>query len=341
MKRDDLEKLRIPQSQRSSRGVYTALIYGAVVVVLLIAAWFAWPRGSDSKRLVARTTPHQADATSPAPLSPALSTPEPDDTLLTTSGYIINRERIELSPRFVGTVRWIGVKKGDPVKKGQVVVLLDDSEQRARVTEAEGRLARAQSSLLIAKTRFNRFKTLREQRVESEQQLDDALAALNAAEAGLREAQGLLDFARWQLEWTIIRSPIDGVVLEKLADENELVSPQSFGGDKGPSTALLAVADPKDLQVEVDLNEADLSKVSLAQPCRITPEAYPEHIYDGYVTEIAPEANRQKGTLQVKVQIKNPDRYLVPELSAKVDFLAAYPAESPSSAGLEAGQADH
>ncbi len=330
MKRDDLEKLRIPQSQRSSRGVYTALIYGAVVVVLLIAAWFAWPRGSDSKRLVARTKPHQADAASPAPLSvPAPSTPEPDDTLLTTSGYIINRERIELSPRFVGTVRWIGVKKGDPVKKGQVVVLLDDSEQRARVTEAEGRLARAQSSLLIAKTRFNRFKTLREQRVESEQQLDDALAALNAAEAGLREAQGLLDFARWQLEWTIIRSPIDGVVLEKLADENELVSPQSFGGDKGPSTALLAVADPKDLQVEVDLNEADLSKVSLAQPCRITPEAYPEHIYDGYVAEIAPEANRQKGTLQVKVQVKNPDRYLVPELSAKVDFLAAYPPGPP------------
>ncbi len=330
MKRDDLEKLRIPQSQRSSRGIYAALIYGIIAIVLLIAAWFAWPRASDSKRLVAQTKPHPADSASPPPLStPMPSAPPPGGTLLTTSGYIINRERIELSPRFVGTVRWIGVRKGDPVKKGQVVVLLDDSEQRARVTEAEGRFSRAQASLQIAKTRFNRFKTLREQRVESEQQLDDAFAELNAAEAGLQEAQGLLDVARWQLEWTIIRSPIDGVVLEKLADENELVSPQSFGGDKGPSTALLAVADPKDLQVEVDLNEADLSKVSLAQPCRITPEAYPEQVYDGYVAEIAPEANRQKGTLQVKVQVKNPDRYLIPELSAKVDFLAAYPPGLP------------
>jgi HlyD family secretion protein len=327
MKRDDLEKLRIPQDQRSSRGVYTALIYGAVAVILLIAAWFAWPRSSDSKRLIAQTKPYRADSASPSPL-PVSSTPAPGDALLTTSGYIINRERIELSPRFVGTVRWIGVKKGDTVKRGQVIVLLDDSEQRARVTEAEGRLARAQASVLIAKTRFNRLKTLREQRVESEQQLDDALAELNAADAGLKEAQGLLEFARWQLAWTVIRSPIDGVVLEKLADENELVSPQSFGGDKGPSTALLAVADPKDLQVEVDLNEADLAKVSLGQPCRVTPEAYPEHVYDGYVTEIAPEANRQKGTLQVKVQVTNPDRYLVPELSAKVDFLAAYPQES-------------
>jgi HlyD family secretion protein len=328
MKRDDLEKLRIPREQRSSRGSNAILIFLAIAFILVAAAWFAWPRVSDSKRLISQTQPQQADAAAPSPVSsPALA--DPNGILLTTSGYIINRERIELSPRFVGIVRWIGAKKGDPVKKGQVVVLLDDSEQRARVTEAEGRLARAQAALQIGRTRFNRLRTLREQRVESEQQLDDAQAEVTAAEAGLREAQGLLDFARWQLAWTVIRSPIDGVVLEKLADENELVSPQSFGGDKGPSTALLAVADPQDLQVEIDLNESDLSKVWLGQPCRVTPEAYPDHVYNGYVAEIAPEANRQKGTLQIKVQVKDPDRYLVPELSAKVDFLASYPPVSP------------
>ena len=74
--------------------------------------------------------------------------------LLTTSGYIINRERIELSPRFVGIVRWIGVKKGDPVKKGQVVVLLDDSEQRAQA-DRSGRAAGPGSSF-----RPNRENTL-------------------------------------------------------------------------------------------------------------------------------------------------------------------------------------
>ena len=328
MKRDDLEKLRIPREQRSSRGSNAILIFLAIAFILVAAAWFAWPRVSDSKRLISQTQPQQIDAAAPSPVSsPALA--DQNGILLTTSGYIINRERIELSPRFVGIVRWIGAKKGDPVKKGQVVVLLDDSEQRARVTEAEGRLARAQAALQIGRTRFNRLRTLREQRVESEQQLDDAQAEVTAAEAGLRETQGLLDFARWQLAWTVIRSPIDGVVLEKLADENELVSPQSFGGDKGPSTALLAVADPQDLQVEIDLNESDLSKVWLGQPCRVTPEAYPDHVYNGYVAEIAPEANRQKGTLQIKVQVKDPDRFLVPELSAKVDFLASYPPVSP------------
>ena len=336
MKRDVLEKLRIPETERSSRGVPAALIYVAAAVVLAIAAFFAWPRNSDERRIVSQTNPHA----SPSPAAPA-SKPAAGDVLLTTSGYIINRERIELSPRFVGTVRWMGVRKGDPVKAGQVVVLLDDSEQRARLVEAEGRLARAEAALVIARTRFERLRKLRDQRVESAQQFDDAQAELRAAEAGEREAKGLLDYARSQWEWTVIRSPIDGVVLEKLADENELVSPQSFGGDKGPSTALLAVADPNDLQVEIDLNEADLAKVAMGQRCRVIPEAYPEHSYEGRVAQIAPEANRQKGTLQVKVQIRDPDRYLIPELSAKVDFLAAFPLASPSPAASAAAPDDH
>ena len=123
------------------------------------------------------------------------------------------------------------------------------------------------------------------------------------------------------MDWCVIRSPINGVVLEKLVNPDELVMPQSFGGGRGPSTALLAVADLKDLQVEIDVNEADLSKISLNQKCRVSPEAYPEKTYDGYVAEIAPEADRAKGTLQIKVQIVSPDKYLTPQLSAKVDFL--------------------
>lgn len=322
MKGHDLDQLRIPEHQRSGRGLPAPLIFGAVALLLAIAVFFAWPRKSDSERAAVASAPATpaANATPVAAATPAES--KPGDVLLTTSGYIINRERIELSPRFVGTVRWMGVKKGDVVKKGQTIVLLEDSEQRAHYLEAEGRLARAKASLIIATTRFNRLKRLTDQRVESAQQLDDARAELHAAEAGVREAQGLLDFAKSQIEWTIIRSPIDGVVLEKLADENELVSPQSFGGDSGPSTALVAVANPKDLQVEIDLNEADLGKVELGQRCRVTPEAYPDHVYGGTVVEMAPEANRQKGTIQIKVQIEDPDRFLVPEFSAKVDFLS-------------------
>ena len=67
--------------------------------------------------------------------------------------------------------------------------------------------------------------------------------------------------------------------------------------------------------------EADVAKVYLNQECRVSPEAYTEKSSQGFVAEMAPEANRQKGTLEVKVQIRTPDKFLTPELTAKVEFL--------------------
>src|SRR5439155_1045243 len=82
-----------------------------------------------------------AKAATPSPTPAAAQTAS--GSVLTVSGYIVNRARIELSPRFEGTVKWIGVKKGDRVAKDQVVVMLDDAEQRARLLEAQGRLSSA------------------------------------------------------------------------------------------------------------------------------------------------------------------------------------------------------
>jgi HlyD family secretion protein len=248
---------------------------------------------------------------------------KPGSSILTVSGYIINRERIEISPRFMGMVKWIGVKKGDIVTNNQVVVLLDDSEYKARMAELKGRQAQNKVALEKAEVYYERVKLLAAANVESKQIQDDARLAVEAAKGLVQETEGAVQGIQNYIDWTVIKSPINGVVLEKLVDPNELVTPQSFGGTRGPSTALVAVADPKDLQVEIDLNEADVAKVYLKQKCKVSPEAYPDRVYDAYVAEKAPEASRQKGTLQVKVQIVNPDNYLTPELSAKVDFLAA------------------
>jgi HlyD family secretion protein len=269
-----------------------------------------------------------ASATSPASVAPAqpptatnASPANRSDASLVVSGYIINRERIEISPRFMGVVTWIGVKKGDTVTNGQVVVLLDDTEYRARLRQAEGALASARSALEKAELDLDRVQKLAEIAIASQEAKDNARLGVESAKALLKETEGVRDLAQTYLDWCTIRSPINGVVLERLVDSNELVVPQSFGGTRGPSTALIAVADPQDLQVEIDLNEADLSRISLRQPCRVSPEAYLDKVYEGYVTEIAPEANRAKGTLQIKVQVRNPDKYLTPELSAKVEFL--------------------
>ena len=242
--------------------------------------------------------------------------------MLTVSGYVIPRERIEISPKFQGTVKWIGVKKGDEVKKGDVIVLLEDDEYRARVMEIEGRLALAEANLTNAEVNLQRQLELARHEVDSARALDDAQRMRDASIAELKTARGQLALAQTYLDWCTIHAPIDGTILEKLVNPNELVVPQSFGGGRGPSTAFLAMADLSDLQVEIDLNEADTPKVHMKQHCRVSPEAYPDKKYDGYVAEIAPEANRSKGTLQVKVQVNKPDKFLTPELTAKVDFLA-------------------
>ena len=324
MNPDQLKALQIApqQKQRTQKTFWSILI--TVLAAVLLALLFARPWARDSRAGAAAETPATPAATN---LPAATTTTNPATAVgatakaLTVNGYIINRERIEVSPRFLGVVKWIGVKKGDAVTNGQVVVVLDDTEYRARLREAEGQLAAAQANVARDELNFERIEKLSHTDIESKQAADNARLLLDASRATRQAAQGTCDLARTYVEWCIIRSPVNGVVMEKLVNPGELVVPQSFGGGRGPSTALLAVADPQDLQVEIDVNEADLSKISLNQPCRVSPEAYPDKVYAGIVAEIAPEADRAKGTLQIKVQIVNPDRYLTPQLSAKVDFL--------------------
>ncbi|MCX7719271.1 MAG: efflux RND transporter periplasmic adaptor subunit [Candidatus Sumerlaeaceae bacterium] len=152
---------------------------------------------------------------------------------------------------------------------------------------------------------------------------------LDAARAELAAAKAAVEVAELNLEDTVIRAPRDGTILEKLIEPGELVTPQSFGGSRGARTELLSLADLSDLQVEVDINEADFAKVFMGQPAKVTLDAYPDKSYEGRVREIAPEANRTKATVQIKVQILNPDGLVLPEMSARVDLLQGSPASSP------------
>ena len=310
---EKLKSLQIkPEAKRRSTGFVWVIVF-TIVAISGVAAFLAWPKRGDERRLLKGS--HGTNSAAATSTNSSLN-----EAVLTVSGYIVNRERIELSPRYMGAVKWIGVKKGDAVTNGQIVVLLDDAEHRARLVEAEGRLANMRTAVEKAEIDYRRVQKLIADRIETRQMEDDLRLKLESARATLKEAHGAVDLARTYLDWTVIRSPIDGVVVERLVDAGELVTPQSFGGTRGPSTALVAVADPRDLQVEIELSEADLAKVFLNQKCRVSPEAYPDRHYSGHVAEMAPEANRQKGTLQIKVQIELPDKHLTPELSAKVEF---------------------
>jgi HlyD family secretion protein len=312
-----LSRLSIPAGKKTRRtaGPMSMIIIVLALLAGLLFAFFQTKK--DDRAPIPSKKTAAIPAVTDAPAPPA----KPGDVVLTVTGYVIPRERIEISPRFQGTVKLITVKKGDTVTKDQVLVQLEDDEYRARRLQAQGQLALAEANLKNAEVNLKRQLDLVQQNVDSIRARDDAQRARDAAAAEVTVAKGLVDLAETYVNWCTIRAPIDGTILEKLVNPNELVVPLSFGGGRGPSTAFLAMADLNDLQVEIDLNEADLSKIHMKQNCRVTPEAYPAKQYTGVVAEIAPEANRSKGTLQVKVQIKNPDAFLTPELTAKVDFL--------------------
>jgi len=279
---------------------------------------------------------------------------------LVASGYVVPHYQVEVGSKVMGKVAWIGVEKGDQVKKGQLLVRLEEDEYRARVESARGALAtadanleelrngsrpeeiaRAQAEMEGARTTYERVRELVAARVFSQQQLDDAKAqydvalktyeltklgprqeAIEQARAAVLQAQGDLAYAQTQLEATRITAPIAGTILDRVVETGELVTTM-FTGDRGAKSYVVSLADLSDLRVELDINESDFGRVSMDQPCDIVLQAYLNRHYPGRVVEISPEANREKGTVQVKVQILKPDRFVRPQMLARVSFQQA------------------
>jgi HlyD family secretion protein len=109
--------------------------------------------------------------------------------------------------------------------------------------------------------------------------------------------------------------------LQRIVERGEMVSPSAFG-ESGARTSVVALADLNDLQVELDISQADFARLKMGQRAEIIPEAFSNLKYTGFIAEIAPEANRAKATVQVKVKVDNPDEHLRPEMNARVNFLA-------------------
>jgi HlyD family secretion protein len=144
---------------------------------------------------------------------------------------------------------------------------------------------------------------------------------IRAAQAQVQQMKATLDYAQTQLAATEIKAPVSGTVLQRIVERGEMVSPSSFG-ESGARTSVVALADLNDLQIELDISQADFARLKMGQRAEIIPEAFPNLKYTGFIAEIAPEGNRAKATVQVKVKVENPDEQLRPEMNARVNFLA-------------------
>lgn len=149
---------------------------------------------------------------------------------------------------------------------------------------------------------------------------------IDQARAQLRQAEATLVFNRAQLQNTVIVAPVSGTILNRYVDPGEMVT-TGFTSERGARQALVNIADLSDLQVELDIAEADIGKIVLGMPAVITLDAYPGQRYPGSVEFIAAVGDRQKATVKVKTKVLQPDRLMRPEMGAKVIF---YPAATPA-----------
>lgn len=246
---------------------------------------------------------------------------------LTSTGYVVPQVISRVGAKVPGRVAKVNVKEGDVVKAGDVLVVLEDADQKSaigaagsRVGVGRARAEAARASLAEIELQAERQKTLVEKGVVGKAVLDDLNAKkrslqeqVKAAEAEARASSSDVEVLRVSLKDRTIIAPIDGTVITKPVELGELVGAQS---------AILEIADFNSLLIETDVPEGRLHMVKIGSPCEIVLDAYPAKRYRGQAHEIGKRVNRAKGTVPVKVKFVDTMENVLPDMSARTSFLA-------------------
>ena len=320
---DLLKELRIDRDPRPRRPRGRRLVIAGLALLALAAgAWLVWAR-------VAVPTVRTVAARAAAPAGGAGS-------VLDASGYVTARRQATVSAKITGKVTEVLIEEGQRVEAGEVLARLDDTEARAELALARAQLAAARSQegeiralLAQAERDYARQQQLHARELVAAQALDAAVAQRDTLRARLannveqvRVAVESVRVAEVQLDNTVIRAPFSGVVVAKSAQPGEMISPISAGGGF-TRTGIGTIVDMDSLEIQVDVNEAFINRVTAGQPVEATLNAYPGWKIPGSVIAIIPTADRSKATVKVRIAIEARDARIVPDMGARVAFLTA------------------
>jgi RND family efflux transporter MFP subunit len=259
-----------------------------------------------------------------------------DGSVLDATGYVVARRQATVSSEVTGQVVDVYIEEGQRVAANELLARLDDSIPRAQLELVESQLAAARASLTEievqlrqAELDLERTTGLASRQLASQADLDrDSLAVdglrarLERARRDVVVAERTVTLQRRALDDMEVRAPFDGVVVAKAAQPGEIVSPMSAGGGF-TRTGICTIVDMESLEVEVDVNEAYINRVTPGQPARITLNAYPETPFRAEVIAIIPTADRNKATVRVRIAFLERDDRVLPDMGVKVAFLEA------------------
>jgi len=331
---DSLGSLRIDRSApAASSGSGKTLWYaGAAVAViaLVLGAWMFF----GGKTTEVTTVVAAAES----------SGPSLGNAVLNASGYVVARRMATVSAKVTGKIEEILVEEGMSVKKDQVLARLDPVNLRTVLTMAERELeasrrnlAEIEVRLAEAQRNLERNQALVQRQLVSQTALDasqaevNALAArLEASKAQVKVAESQLAMRRIDFDDLQVRAPFAGVVISKDAQPGEIISPMSAGGGF-TRTGIATIVDMDSREVEVDVNEAYINRVSPDQRVEATLDAYPDKPLAARVINIVPTADRTKATVRVRIAFEKLEPYILPQMGIKVRFLDDAPVAQASA----------
>jgi RND family efflux transporter MFP subunit len=331
----DLSSLKIEDSvrSRSSKGkVWRVFAAFLGLLVLLMGGLLAFRA----------RTPAVEVADARAPDGPGTQ------TLLNASGYVTPRRRATVAAKITGRVSSVVFDEGMHVSKGQLLATLDESDARRALDAAiadrnsqQAAIADLKVQLKYAELQMHRAQQLYAEKVQSQEALDSARTNFESLRAKIALAKRQVDAfeariqqAKQNVDNCVIRAPFSGIIVSKDAQIGEMVSPISAGGGF-TRTGIATIVDMNSNEVEVDVNEAYIARVSPGQKVTATLDAYPDWQIPCHVRTIIPTADREKATVKVRISFDKLDPRILPDMGVKVAFL-----DAGSSSGGKKGSGD-
>lgn len=239
---------------------------------------------------------------------------------LPASGYVVARRQATVAAEVTGRLLEVRVEEGQHVRRGQILAVLEPTLARAELESARARAAAADADAAEARRVLERTQALSQQGFASNAALTSAQSRYDLALATRNAARSDAQRASAQLSRYEIRAPFDGVVVNKAAQPGEIISPVSAGGGF-TRTGICTIVDMSSLEIEVDVSEAYIARVTEGQRVEAVLDAYPNLIIPAHVIATIPSADRARSTVRVRIGFDQLDPRILPEMAITVSFL--------------------
>jgi len=276
-----------------------------------------------------------------------------DLPVLVATGYVVARHSSDVGVKTGGRLARLKFEEGTRVRKGEVIAEIEHADidaqleaSRRAVAEAEAQLAQAVAAREEDVRNLERQRALAKDGITTDAALSGAgsaaavsTARVKTAEAAIASARARVRVTEEAVENTSVRAPFNGVVIKKRAEVGETVSPFGVAGQASrEGGAIATIADLAELEVQTEVSENSVAKLTPAMPAEVKLQAYQDQVYRGRLRQIFPSADRAKAIVEVRVTILNADAHVKPEMTASVTFQEPHRADAGRGAASAVAQ---